>query len=101
MKLKLAREPAIPPEVVHELFELVAASGQGHHDVDGDAGGVHPLAPDLHQRPERAEEDQAAELFAGLPPEDQLVHGALVLLRPADTWRYQRPSVNDRTQAGI
>lgn len=85
MSLTLGREPATPPEVVHELFELVAASGQGDHDVDGDAGGVHPLAPDLHQRPERTEEDQAAELVAGLPPEDQLVHGPLVLLRTADT----------------
>lgn len=85
MNPKLRREAAIPPEVVHELFELVAASGQGHHDVDGDAGGVHTLAPDLHQRPERTEEDQAAELVAGLPPEDQLVHGPLVLLRAADT----------------
>lgn len=79
------REAAVPPEVVHELLELVAAPGQRDHDVDGDAGGVHALALDLHQRPEGTEEDQAAELAACLPPEDQLVHGPLVLLRAADT----------------
>lgn len=69
---------------MHELFELVDAPGQGDHNVDGDAGGVQSLVPDLHQGPKGTEEDQAAELAAGLPPEDQLVHRPLVLLRAAD-----------------
>lgn len=74
------------PEVVHELLELVGASGQRHDDVDGHVGRVHALVLHLHQRPEGTEEDQAAELAAGLASEAQLVQRPLVLLRAGDAW---------------
>lgn len=69
---------------MHELFELVRALGQRDDDVDGDAGRVHPLVFHLHQRAERTEEDQSAELAGGLPSEGQLVQRPFVLLRPHD-----------------
>lgn len=75
------------PEVVHELLELVGASGQRHNDVDGHVGRVHALALHLHQRAEGTEEDQAAGLVAGLASEGQFVQRPLVLLRASDAWR--------------
>lgn len=72
---------------MHELLELVGASGQRHDDVDGHVGRVHALVLHLHQRAEGTEEDQAAELVAGLASEGQLVQRPLVLLRAGDAWR--------------
>lgn len=74
------------PEVVHELLELVGASGQRHDDVNGHVGRVHALALHLHQRAEGTEEDQAAELVAGLASEGQFVERPLVLLCAGDAW---------------
>lgn len=70
---------------MHELFELVRASGQRDDDVDGDVGCVHPLVLHLHQRPEGTEEDQAPEFITGLASEGQLIQCPFVLLCAGDT----------------
>lgn len=79
---------------MHELLELVGASSQRHDDVDGHVGCVHALVFHLHQRAEGTEEDQAAELVAGLASEGQLVQRPLVLLRAGDAWREPHEGVS-------
>lgn len=72
------------PEVVHELLELVRASGQRHNDVDEYVGRVHPLAFHLQEWTEGPEEDQASEVVARLAPEGQLVQRTFVPLCASD-----------------
>ena len=64
---------------MQKLFELVGASGERHDDVDGDAGGVHPLVLHFHKRAEWAEQDQLPELSALLATKRHLVQGPFVL----------------------
>lgn len=51
------------PEVVHELLELVRASGERDDDVDEHIGCVHSLVFHLQEWSEGPEEDQASEFI--------------------------------------
>lgn len=75
----------ISPEVVHELLELVGASGQRDNDVDEDVGRVHPLVFDLYQGSKRPEERQTLEFTGRLASEGQLIQRPFVLLCASDT----------------
>ena len=70
---------------MHELFELVRASGKRDDDVDQDIGRVHPLILHLHKGSKGPEEDQASEFISRLPSEGQLVESAFVFLCSSDT----------------
>ena len=75
---------------MHELFELVRASGQWDDDVDWDVDCVHPLVFHLHQRPKWTEEDETPEFLTRLPSEGQLIQRPFVLLCTGDTWWVRR-----------
>lgn len=93
-QVNIFRKGKILPEVMHELFELVCASGQRDNDVDWDIDCVHPLVFHLQQWSKGTEEDQTPEFIAWLPSEGQLVQRPFVPLCAGDTWWVRPRDIN-------
>lgn len=72
---------------MHELLELVRASGERDDDVDEHIGCVHSLVFHLQEWSEGPEKNQASEFITWLPSEGQLVQRTFVLFCTRDTWR--------------
>lgn len=76
--------PTGPPEILHELPELVHPPGQWDDDIDQRAGHVQILLLHLHDGAKRSEQDKASELVLVVSSERELVQSAFILFCAVD-----------------
>ena len=79
-----------PPEILHELPELVHPPGQGHDNVDQRAGHVQLLFLHFHDGAKRSEQDEASELVLVVPSERELVQSAFIPFCAVDPCRQKQ-----------